>query len=189
MLFMTGCSHINMGTLWALRGTTYESLDPEVTHLAIALSEAIHLQSVHIEIAFKLGELQMIDETIELDIITSGPEMDKVGFPDGLYNRFILRVPREKIEIMKNFQHQISLTKNSKEKTQMSFGIGTIIDPQSIKDFCKGKVRRVNISAWILTDPKKGYLPLIKDSDLSKLLGSQTQGFCHSSLKQEEGLL
>ena len=130
---------------------------------------------------FRRQETLLIDETVELEIITSGVEMDKVGLPADLTNPFVLMVPASQVDIVVKFQRLLLREREAGSGASATFGIGSRMDPDWIEEHCASRNGPITISAWVLVNEAQGYLPLLADSQLGKLIDAQAQDFCTAS--------
>jgi hypothetical protein len=179
LLLIGACSHTNWRALWAVKDIDYKTVDPSDFRLALVLPEAAEFESVTINIQFIRGDVVVIDDQIDLEIIVSGREINKVGFPSTQVNKLVLKVPPNRVSDIVRFQNLIAEESAAPtEGAQATFGVGAVLSPSSVKEFCVSGKRKMKISAWVLIDEKRGYLPLLTDSNLGKLIGERARDIC-----------
>lgn len=175
---VSACAHVKLATVWALRDVDLLTVDPGIMRLALALPRGASFSAVTVKMKFIRAGNILIDEDFELEIITDGPEMSRYGLPGHLENLHVLRVPKTRIADMVNFQTEYISERTEPRGSQATFGIGSKLDPEWLDEYCGGGKRALEISAWILVDDQQGYLPLLKDSQIGRLLGAQSRDFC-----------
>lgn len=175
---LTACTQVQLGTMWAMRNVDMLKVHPAVMRIALGLPDGASFDSVSVEMKFtRQGEV-LIEDRFELDIVTSGSELDQIGLPVEKNNLMVLRVPQIYIAKAVGFQNLILSAQSKGWSTEASFGIDSKLNQEWMAASCGNGMKDIQISAWILVDAEKGYLPLLKDSNLGKLLKVQTSGIC-----------
>jgi hypothetical protein len=178
---VTGCAQLNVGTAWSLRDLDFMTVDPRTVRLALALPDGASIREATVTMQFRRQETLLIDETLELEIIKSGVEVDKVGFPTHLTNRFVLKVPASRIDVVVNYQRLLLREREAGSGASATFGIGSRMDPDWLEEHCASGNGPITVSAWVLVNETQGYLPLFDDSPLGKLINAQAQDVCAKS--------
>jgi hypothetical protein len=178
---VTACAQLNVSTAWSLRDLDFMTVDPRTVRLALALPDGAEIREATITMQFRRQENLLIDETVELEIIRSGPEVEKVGFPTHLTNRFVLRIPASRVDVVVNYQRLLLREREAGSGASATFGIGNRMDPDWLDEHCASGGGPITISAWALVSDAQGYLPLFGDSQLGKLIDAQAQGICTAS--------
>ena len=175
---VTGCAQLNVGTAWSLRDLDFMTVDPRTARLALALPVGAGIREATIKMQFRRQETLLIDETLQLEIIKSGVEVDKVGFPSHLTNRFVLRVPASRVDVVVHYQRLLLREREAGSGASATFGIGSRMEPDWLEEHCASGNGPIRISAWVLVNEAEGYLPLFGDSQLGKLLNAQAEDVC-----------
>lgn len=177
---LTACSTLQLSTLWSLKDVDLLHVNPGEFRLALTLPEGANILSVPLIMQMKVSdqETYLINQTFDLDIITSGQEVNRIGLPYDPPNLFVLRVPPSKVDEVVRFQNLMKVEQNSDRDGFAKFGVNSKIDPAWIKSYCENDGRPLQLSAWVLVDEQQGYMPLIKDSQIAKVLDFQTHGVC-----------
>jgi len=178
-LIATGaCSHIQLGTLWAMKDVDLLRVNPAVIRIALALPNGASFKKMSINMKFTRQGTVLIDDQFDLDIVLSGPEFDTPGLPLEIDNLFILKVPDSRVVDLMDFQNLYISEKANPQGSQATFGIDGKLDPKWMAKNCAAGMKKLDINAWILIDDYQGYLPLLKDSNLGQLLDVKSAGIC-----------
>lgn len=178
LLTCSACSHMRLGTLWSMRNVDFAIVDPGVVRIALALPEGASLSSVALELAFTRQSENLFEDRIELDLLTSGVELGQPGLPRPIGSIVVLRVPRSRVADVRKFQSLYLAERSEPKGASASFGIDTSLDQDWIKKYCEEETKSLEISAWIMVDRQQGYLPLVEDSEITKMLDVQSSGIC-----------
>jgi hypothetical protein len=178
LAFVGACAHVKLTTAWAMRDVDLLTVNPGVMRLALVLPRHARFSSVTVTMKFTRGGKVLINDEFKLETITDGPEIKKPGLPEQLDNLIVLRVPNSKIDNMVNFQTEYMLEVAEPRGSQASFGIDSKLEPDWINEYCDSGKQDLKISAWVLVDEQQGYLPLLKDSQIGRLLNAQSDNVC-----------
>ncbi|PCI34384.1 MAG: hypothetical protein COB54_00910 [Alphaproteobacteria bacterium] len=180
---LTACSHFNMGTMWAMRNVDFKTVDPTVVRLALGLPDGADFESVDLELKLSKGDELLMAETIAIEVITTGPEVNRVGFPLEVHNGVVLKIPDDQVAVIAEMRRRMANLERQEIDGSLDIGIKSRFVPAWIAKVCTGDTpRRLKVKSWIMIDEAQGYLPLLKDSTLGKLIGSTSAKFC-----QQEG--
>jgi len=177
---LSACSSLSLKTAWTLKSLDYMSLDPGIVRLALALPEGAKFTRLHMtqQFKYKTDEAMLVDDNIDLEVTALAEGYDRAGLPSTANNLYIVRVPQSRVNDVLNFQSLLNAERVAGKGASASFGIDSKLDPEWIEHYCENKGGPLYLSAWILVDELQGYLPLIKDSHLGKLLDQQTEALC-----------
>ncbi len=178
LVMISGCAQFSVGTMWSLRDTDMMTVDARVARLALALPEGATFAEATLTLQFARAGTTLIDHSIHFEVITSGAEVQRVGFPEHLANQFVLRVPPARVDDVVAFQRTIISEREQGTGASMSVGVHSRLNPEWIEEYCAGENAPIRISAWVLVNDAEGYLPLFGDSELGKLLNAQTENVC-----------
>jgi hypothetical protein len=178
LLTCSACSHMQLGTLWSMRNVDFVTVDPGVIRIALALPEGARLSSVALELEFTRQSENLFEDRIELDLLTSGAELGQPGLPRPIGNIVVLRVPGSRAADVRKLRNLYLAERSEPKGASASFGIDASLDQDWIKKYCEEETKSLEISAWIMVDRQQGYLPLMKDSEVTKMLAIQSSGIC-----------
>lgn len=181
LIMVCSCSNLPLGTLWAMKDVDFLKVNPAVVRIALDLPAGASFKSVSLEMKLITAGVVMIDQRFDLDIATTGSELERFGLPQNPGNLVVLKVPESHIDDLLQFQNLIVAEHSDAQGGQASFGIDSKLDPAWIKANCDAGMKDLEISAWVLVEPEQGFLPLLKSSNLGKLLKAQSSGLCPSA--------
>ena len=93
LVLLGGCAQVAMRTAWALKDVDYLTVRPEQVRLALSLPAGATLDKVSLNLSFSREGITELDHHIGFDILASGQEVDRVGFPPDTRNGIVLRLP------------------------------------------------------------------------------------------------
>jgi hypothetical protein len=178
VLLLTGCAQVQLRTAWALKDVDYLTVDPGQFRLALSMPEEALLDTVTLSLQFSHNGAIELDHDINLDILTSGREVERVHFPPTVSNGVVLRLPASRLPEVVAFQRRLLHARESGESASASMGVDSRLNRESLAQVCAAGDVEFRIRAWILVDNAQGYLPLIRDSELTSLINAQTDSFC-----------
>ena len=178
VLTLCGCAQLPLSTAWSMRDIDYLTLDPRVTRLAMALPEGAALDEVVLELSFTLDDKLEIDHRIPFDIVTRGTEVERVGFPVRQTSNVVLRIPADRVEDVAIYQQALMQAREGGLSASASMGVSSKLNPQWVMEYCAAGNNSFKVQAWILVSDLDGYLPLIRESEIMKLLDSESTNLC-----------
>ena len=178
LMMLTGCAQVQLRTAWALRDLDYLTVNPAVVRLALALPAGAQLDHVTLSLQFERDGTLELDRAIDFDIVTSGREVDRVGFPTGDASRVVLRIPVSRLEDVVNYQRTLFKAREAGIAASASIGVDSRLNQQWVRQYCAAGNRGFRVQAWILVDDNEGFLPLVGENEITSLLDGQSQGFC-----------
>jgi hypothetical protein len=178
LLILGGCAQVQLRTAWALKDVDYLTVDPAQFRLALAMPTGLLFDKVSMQLQFSHDGTVEIDHDISFDIVTTGPEVDRVGFPPTVTNGVVLRLPAARVEEVVAYQKRLLQARALGERSSASMGVDSRVNQQSLAQACAAGESAFRIQAWILVDDSQGYLPLIGDSAIASLINAQTESFC-----------
>lgn len=181
MLTLSGCAQLQLSTAWSMRNVDYLTVHPGVVRLALALPEGAVLEHAVLDLTFSLDDHVEIEHRIPFDVLTDGVEVGRVGFPDSGTSNIVLRIPADRVEDIASYQRALLRAREGGLNGSASMGIDSKLDPQWVKEYCAAGNASFKVQAWILVNDLDGYLPLIRESEIMKLLNTQSENFCQNA--------
>jgi hypothetical protein len=178
VVMLGGCAQVQLRTAWALKDVDYLTVDPGQFRLALSMPDGALLDKVSMSLQFSHDGVVEIDHDISFDILTSGSEIDRVHFPPTVSNGLVLRLPAARLEEVVAYQRRLQQAREFGESSSASMGIDTRLNQESVARVCVASDGKFRIQAWILVNVAEGYLPLIRDSEMSSLISAQAESFC-----------
>jgi hypothetical protein len=185
LLMLTACAHIELRTAWALKSVDYVSVNPSVMRLAFSLPAGAILDQVALNLRFTRDDRLVVAHQIPIDIVTSGTEIEQVGFPPYIATKVVLRMPSARLDDIRDFQKMMQIAKDTGEKSSASIGVDSQVNQAWLKDYCAKGNTQFFIRAWIKVDESKGYLRLFGESEILKLLEGESRDFCQKKVENQ----
>jgi len=130
-------------------------------------------------------ETAIVDEEFALDLVSSGRDFGAASLSRQLKNPVVIQIPSPHVNSVLRFQDLFRQEQVDQRGGSASFGFGFKFDPTWINTYCETDGRPLTLSAWILVDELQGYLPLVENSSLAKMLDQQWQGICGEHITAE----
>ena len=178
LLVLSGCAQLPLSTAWSMRNLDYLMLDPRVARLAMALPEGAILDEVVMELSFTLDGKLEIEHHIPFDVVISGLEVEQVRFPNGKSSNIVLRIPANRVEDVEIYQQALLRAREGGLNGSASMGVSSKLNPQWLKEYCVAGNNSFTVQAWILVNDLDGYLPLIRESEMMRLLDAESTNLC-----------
>jgi hypothetical protein len=178
LAILSGCAQVTLRTAWALKDLDYLVVDPGQFRLALSMTEGTLLDKVSMRMQFTRDGIVEIDHDISLDIVTSGDEISRANFSPNVSNGIVLRLPSSRLDDVLIYQRKLQFAREHGQSASASMGIDTRLNQAALAQACADGNSAFRVQAWILVDNLQGYLPLISDSDIARLINAQTEGIC-----------
>ena len=182
LLTLCSCAQLPLSTAWSMRSLDYLTLDPRVARLAIALPDGAMIDEVVMALSFTLDNRLEIEHHIPFDVVTSGPEIERVRFPASKSGNVVLRIPGNWVEEVEIYQQALLRAREGSLKGSASMGVSSKLNPQWLKGYCEAGNNSFKVQAWILVSDLEGYLPLIRESEIMKLLDAESMNLCMETM-------
>ena len=170
-----------MRTAWALKDVDYLTVRPEQVRLALSLPAGATLDKVSLNLSFSREGITELDHQIGFEILTSGAEVQRVGFPPGTRNGIVLRLPTAHIQEVVAYQRALLSARENRQSSSASMGVDSRLNQAWVTQYCAAGNTGFTVQAWIMVDEAEGYLPLIGESEITRLLDAQSKNFCPQS--------
>jgi hypothetical protein len=181
LVVLGGCAQVPMRTAWALKDVDYLTVRPEQVRLALSLPAGATLDKVSLNLSFSREGITELDHQIAFEILTSGAEVQRVGFPPGTRNGIVLRLPAAHIQEVVAYQHALLSARENRQSASASMGVDSRLNQAWVTQYCAAGNTGFTVQAWIMVDEAEGYLPLIGESEITRLLDAQSKNFCPQS--------
>ena len=178
LVVLGGCVQVPMRTAWALKDVDYLTVAPEQLRLALSLPAGAILDKVSLNLSFSREGITELDHHIDFDILTSGREVDRVGFPPGARNGIVLRLPTAHIQEVLGYQRALLNARENRQSSSASMGVDSRLNQAWVTQYCAAGNTGFRVQAWIMVDESEGYLPLVGESEITRLLDVQSNNFC-----------
>jgi hypothetical protein len=178
LTILSSCAQVKLRTAWALKDLDYLVVDPGQFRLALSMTDGALLDKVSMSMRFTRNGIIEIDHDISLDIVTSGEEISRANFPPNISNGIVLRLPSSRQDDVVTYQRKLRFAREHQQSASASIGIDTCLNQSALVQACADGNSMFSVEAWILVDNAQGYLPLISDSDLARLINAQAEGIC-----------
>jgi hypothetical protein len=178
LAILSGCAQVKLRTAWALKDLDYLVVDPGQFRLALSMTDGALLDKVSMKMQFTRDGIVEIDHDINLDIVTSGEEISRADFPPNVSNGIVLKLPSARLYDVVTYQRKLQFAREHGQSASASMGIDTRLNQAALTQACADGNRAFRVQAWVLVDNLQGYLPLIGDSDIARLINAQTEGIC-----------
>jgi hypothetical protein len=178
VLLFSSCAQIQLRTAWALKDFDYFTVDPGIIRLALSLPEGAVLDSATMNMQFTRDGRLEIDQSVAFDILATGREIAAVGFPSGVNATMVLRVPFNRVRDIVTYQQALLEAKDNGLKASATFGINSSLNPAWIENYCAAGHSEMQVKAWVRVSEPQGYMPLVRESDLMKLLEVEGRNVC-----------
>ncbi len=186
-LLLSACSSLQWSTAWSLRGLEPTELNPSVVRLMLDLPKGATFANatLNMRLQYRDEETAIVDEEFALDLVSSGRDFGAASLSRQLKNPIVIQIPSTHVKSVLRFQDLFRQEQVDQRGGSASFGFGFKFDPTWINTYCETDGRPLTLSAWILVDELQGYLPLVENSSLAKMLDQQWQGICGEHITAE----
>lgn len=185
---LSGCANISLLTAWSLRDVDYTRVDVRQLRLALALPKGALLDEATVSLKFSTDTGVNLDHLIYLGISELSSAEASVAFPLDLATRLVFKIPQDQISLVENYQKQLGLAQSGGIKGSASFGIGSRLNQVWLARYCQNDgpnntpPRSLPMQAWIQVDEAQGFLKILEEDAMFKMLSRQGQGICESGV-------
>ena len=181
LLVLSGCAQVPMRTAWALKDVDYLTVEPEQVRLALSLPAGAKLDKASLNLSFSREGITELEHQIAFEILTSGAEVERVGFPPGTRNGIVLRMPAAHIQEVVAYQQALRSARENRLPASATMGVDSRLNQAWVAQYCAAGNTSFTVQAWVMVEESEGYLALIGESEITRLLDAQSNNFCPQS--------
>ena len=166
VLLLTGCGHVPVSTMWALRNFDSLSVDPAHLRAAVRLPRAFQPRPGGVKVVATWGRKGVPESEKKIEIALQETSLSSEGpalareIRHGAYLQ-VYRVAPDDVPRLRALQAEIARAKAEKRADHGSLGVGA--DACRIDDLPDGPIL---MTTFLKTSDETGWLTVLKDIDL-----------------------
>ena len=79
------------------------------------------------------------------------------------------------------YQRALLNARENRLSASATMGVDSRLNQTWVAQYCAAGNTSFKVQAWIMVDESEGYLPLIGESEITRLLDAQSKNFCPQS--------